>query len=403
MVDKIYIFDSHPVQYKAPVYQALQALMPDAFELIYATDASVRAGTLDKDFGKEIAWDTPLLSGYPYRVLGNERGVPLSGPGSLSGRGVFSLLKTERPRAVVLTQSHYWFDHAAYVSCLLLGIPILIRQETQDEMFAGRRPWLKEQVRALAYRALYRPVQHAFAFGQLNHRHLVRHGIQPGRISFARFSVPNPIAHLDAAQRDAARAEVRHGLGVRDDDLVVAFFGKLIPKKNPDLLFACLPHLPSELRKRLHLLFVGSGELQPLLSTLASDALRHHGVRSTFTGFVNQSKLPPCYLASDIVALPSRRMGEAWGLVVNEALNAGCSVVVSEAVGCVSEFGDLPRARVIPEENAPALAQAITALSAYPRQPDWASERMAGYSSEAAALAMSQVMATYLHTRQAHA
>jgi glycosyltransferase involved in cell wall biosynthesis len=396
MAHKIYIFDSHPVQYKAPVYQALQALMPDAFELIYATDASVRAGTMDKDFGKEIAWDTPLLSGYRYRVLGNERGVPFSSPASLSGRGVFSLLKAERPQAVVLTQSHYWFDHAAYFSCLVLGIPILIRQETQDEMFAGRRPWLKERVRALAYRALYRPVRHAFAFGQLNHQHLVRHGIPPDRISFARFSVPDPIAHMSLAQREAARTSVRQTLGVNEQTLVVAFFGKFIPKKNPDLLFACLPHLPTEVRRRLHLLFVGSGELQPLLKTLAQDAERTHGVRSTFTGFVNQSQLAPYYLAADTVALPSRRMGEAWGLVVNEALNAGCSVVMSDAVGCVSEFGDLAGVQVIPEEDAPALAKAISTLSAQARVHDWASEHMADYSSEAAARGLGQVLVRYL-------
>jgi len=30
------------------------------------------------------------------------------------------------------------------------------------------------------------------------------------------------------------------------------------------------------------------------------------------------------------MVLPSRRAGETWGLVVNEALQAGCAVIVSE-------------------------------------------------------------------------
>lgn len=401
MGDKVYIFDSHPVQYKAPVYQALQTLLPDAFELIYATDASVRAGNVDKDFGKEVVWDTPLLSGYRYRILGNERGVPLSGPGSLTGRGVFSLLRSERPKAVVLTQSYYWFDHVAYLSCLLLRIPILIRQETQDEMFGGKRPWLKEKIRGLTYRLLYWPVKHAFAFGQLNYRHLVRHGVPPRRISFARFSVPNPIGHMGAADRDAARFQVRRRLGVGPQDVVVAFFGKLIPKKNPDLLFACLNHVPPAVAQRLHFLFVGSGELLEQLQALAEKAQRSHGVQTSFMGFVNQTQLAPYYLASDVVTLPSRRMGEAWGLVINEALNAGCSVIMSDAVGCVTEFGDLEKVRVIPEEDAPALAQALTSLSSCPRDDRWAHEYMQAYSSEAAAAALNSTLSSYLPRKKA--
>lgn len=397
--DKVYIFDSHPVQYKAPVYQALQALLPGGFELIYATDASVRPGNIDKEFGKEVAWDTPLLSGYPYRVLNNERGVPLSGPRSLTGRGIFRLLMSERPRAVVLTQSYYWFDHAAYLSCLLLGIPILIRQETQDEMFGGKRPWLKARLRALTYRLLYWPVRHAFAFGHLNHRHLVRHGIPPTRISFARFSVPDPIGRLSAAQRDAARSQLRGQLGVGPDELVLGFFGKLIPKKNPDLLFACLPHLPATLARRLHIMVVGAGELEGRLRTLADQALQVHGVRTHFMGFVNQSQLPPHYLAADVVALPSRRMGEAWGLVINEALNAGCGVVMSDAVGCAAEFGELDKVKVIAEGDAPALARALAQLAGLSRDDRWACGHMRAYSSEAAAAALSSTLSGYLPGR----
>ena len=388
---KIYIFDSHPVQYKAPVYQELQRINQDGFEVIYATDASIRVGTVDKEFGCEVAWDTPLLSGYPFRVLGNERGVPLSSPRSLTGRGVFALLRAERPAAVVLTQSHYWFDHAAYLSCLLLRIPILIRQETQDEMFAGQRHWLKSKLRTLVYRLMYAPVQHAFAFGSLNYQHLLRHGVDASKISFARFSVPDPISHMSDAVRDVERNQLRDQWHVGKDEVVLAFFGKFIPKKNPELLFEALQHVPAELRSRIHLLFVGSGELQSRLDALSDMALSTHGVRTHFVGFINQSQLPAYYLAADVVALPSRRMGEAWGLVINEALNAGCGVIMSDAVGCSAEFADMERARVIPEGNAQSLSNAISQLAMLPRDFDWAKDKMRSYSSAAAAHALHEV------------
>ena len=58
-----------------------------------------------------------------------------------------------------------------------------------------------------------------------------------------------------------------------------------------------------------------------------------------FAGFVNQTEIPQYYAAADILVLPSRRAGETWGLVVNEALQAGCAVVMTRAVGCHREFG----------------------------------------------------------------
>lgn len=381
---RVLFFESHPVQYKAPVYQALQTLLPDAFAVIYATDVSVRAGNIDQGFGSEVVWDIPLMNGYQNRVLNNERGVPFTSAGSLSGRGVFRLLRRERPRAIVLTHFRYRFDQAAYISALMLGIPILIRQETQDEMHTGGRPWWKALLRSVAYRCLYWPCAHAFAFGVLNFRHLRRHGFPEGRITFARFSVPNACAALSFTEKQALRQSQRQQLNIADDKVAVCFFGKFIPKKSPALVFAALGHIPEAVRKTVCLVFVGSGELQAQLQQLAQEALATFGITTAFTGFVNQSRLPAHYLAADIAVLPSS-YEETWGLVVNEALNAGCGVVVTKAVGCQHEFAQLPRVRVVATGNARELAAGITELCGFERDFDWAEEAMRPYSSEAAA------------------
>jgi glycosyltransferase involved in cell wall biosynthesis len=393
---KVFILDSHPVQYKAPVYRELNRLAPGSFEVLYATDASVRGGNVDRGFGTEVAWDIPLLQGYPYRILGNERGVPLTTPGSLTGKGIFSLLRRERPAAVLLTGFYFRYDQVAYLSALALRIPILVRHETQDEMFAGSRTRLKSWLRSAAYRVLYAPVSHAFAIGELNRTHMVRYGLAPERITVAHYSVPNPIEPLSDIERLKMRMQCRADHGMGSDRIVVGFSGKLIPKKNPDLLLRSLEHIKPDLRRRLHLLFIGSGELRPELERLARQAEGKWGVASTFAGFVNQSRLPPYYLAMDIFVLPSRRMGEAWGLVVNEALQAGCSVVVSDAVGCRDEFKNLPRVRVIPVEGDEALARAIEDLSPLPREFRWADTHMSTYSTRAAAERITIGLKTYL-------
>ena len=390
MVNKVYIFDSHPVQYKAPVYQAMARMAPGLFEVIYATDASVRSGHVDREFGQVVTWDTPLLQGYDFRVLNTEQGVPLSGPRSLTGRGVWSLMRRERPKGILLTQSYYRFDQVAYLSALSLRVPILIRQETQDAMQAGSRGRLKALARYAAYRALYAPVQHAFSFGRLNRAHLLRHGFADRQLSTAHFSVVDAVSPLSSGEKQARRAATRARWGIAPDQVVVGFFGKLIDIKNPGLIIEAVAGLPQAVQQRLHLMWVGAGHLQASLAAQADQLQREAGVASTFCGFVNQSGLPDCYLACDIVVLPSRR--EAWGLVINEALHAGCAVVMSDTVGCQHEFGHWDKARVFAQGSAPALADAIADLATLPRDFDWASQHMQDYTTEAAARAMVKVM-----------
>ena len=40
------------------------------------------------------------------------------------------------------------------------------------------------------------------------------------------------------------------------------------------------------------------------------------------------------YRSADILVLPSQGPGETWGLSVNEAMAAGCAVLVSDKCGC---------------------------------------------------------------------
>jgi glycosyltransferase involved in cell wall biosynthesis len=377
----VFILESHPVQYRAPVYQKLARLKPGAFEVIYATGCTTR-GHRDAGFGVNVKWNMPLLEGYPNRVLNNERGEPLRGFSSLRARGLFRLIATTRPSAALFMQFAYAYDVGAYLSCLALRVPVWIRHETQDEAFV-RSP-LKSFLRRVAYRAAYCPVRHAFFIGELNRRHLLRCGVPPVRMSHAPYCVPNPLGDLPDAQKQAIRDQVRAQYRITPGECVVCFSGKLILKKHPDLLLLAGERLKVQNGRSFRFLFVGSGELEMELRRQAA-ALPF---LATFTGFVNQAELPAYYLAADVVVLPSRRMGETWGLVVNEALHAGCAVAMSEAVGCAAEFGHFERCRVFPVEDAAACAQAIAELSRFPRDFNWADARMKSYSVFAAARAI---------------
>jgi hypothetical protein len=84
-----------------------------------------------------------------------------------------------------------------------------------------------------------------------------------------------------------------------------------------------------------HALLVGDG---PLRKSLEIQALPFKE-RIHFTGFLNQSRLPEVYKASNVLILPSNS-NETWGLVVNEAFACGIPAVVSDAAGCAPDLID---------------------------------------------------------------
>jgi len=379
------VFDSHPVQYRVPVWQLMEQKVPNSIHVVYASDCSVR-GHADEGFGKTFAWDEPMLEGYAHTVLNCEKGKPLIGWGSLTGKGVAAMLDKLKPQAVLLTGLNYRYDLVAYMAARRRGIPVWLRCETQDE--SVHRSKMKGIIRSLIYRAAYLGIDRIFYIGQLNKAHYLKHGVAIDRLSPAHYATVDRFNTRTNTEKTALRQQARLKAGIQEAAFVVGFSGKLIPKKNPDILYAMLEYLPEHIRTNMHIYFLGSGELEESLNMEADKALQRYGVKTYFAGFVNQTDLPAHYLAMDIMVLPSRRMGETWGLVANEAMQAGCGVIVSDAVGSSVDFKSWERFCVFEEANVKALSTAVSQLYSYPRSFDWAAKRLENYSIDAIANAL---------------
>jgi glycosyltransferase involved in cell wall biosynthesis len=129
-----------------------------------------------------------------------------------------------------------------------------------------------------------------------------------------------------ATQSDRQMTRSRWGAG--PESFVVLFAGKFIPKKRPLDILPAMQKCGAPGREVIAV-FVGSGDLE---QPLREQSLKL-GVPARFEGFKNQTEMPACYAAADVLVLPSDH-GETWGLVVNEAMACGLPTIVSDAVGC---------------------------------------------------------------------
>jgi glycosyltransferase involved in cell wall biosynthesis len=382
MTTKLIVFDSHPVQYRVPVWQCLEKKYPQMLHVVYASDCSMK-GFKDDGFGKTFAWDEPMLEGYSYTILGNENGIPLAGWNSLSGKGIWEVLSKQKPQAVLLTGLNYRYDLTVLVYSKLKGISVWLRCETQD--FSVERSKVKSVLRKIIYGVLYNFIDKFFYIGELNKKHYLAHGVSQNTLFPAKYCTVNRYQGMSENTKVANRNRLRSDQEINEDKCVIGFSGKFIPKKNPQILYEMIEFLPIDIRNKLVLYFVGSGELEEVLKKKAKEIELQYGIKSVFTGFINQSEIGLHYLVMDIFVLPSKRMGETWGLVVNEAMQAGCAIVISDAVGCGEDFKKLERVGIFTENNGKNLAERIKESTKFERNFEWANNVLKDYSIESVA------------------
>lgn len=112
---------------------------------------------------------------------------------------------------------------------------------------------------------------------------------------------------------------------------VVMFYGQMIERKAPLLLFSAFLKLPKQ--DKLALLLIGSGKQKKLLENL----VKKLKINNVFI-LENPSdeQIESFYKVASVFVLPSKE--EVWGLVVNQAMYYGVPVIASSKVGCVPDL-----------------------------------------------------------------
>jgi len=152
----------------------------------------------------------------------------------------------------------------------------------------------------------------------------------------------------------------RKSVGIPDDERLILFLGRLIPRKGADLLIEALPQISDG---RIKLVIAGPEGESGYLAFLR-DKAQTLGVdqRVLFPGPLYEDSQKAAFVDATVFALPSRY--ENFGNTVAEAIACGTPVVVSDRCG-IAPLVD-QRAGLVTAYDSKALARTLDELLSNP-------------------------------------
>jgi glycosyltransferase involved in cell wall biosynthesis len=121
--------------------------------------------------------------------------------------------------------------------------------------------------------------------------------------------------------------KIREYYGIKDDEQMILFLGRLVGVKGVDRLIMAMPHVLSKMPKA-KLVIVGLGDLQDYLANLIKAIKLQDSVKLNFE-FISEEERILHYAACDVAVFPS--LYEPFGIVALEAMSMERPVVVGAA------------------------------------------------------------------------
>ena len=188
---------------------------------------------------------------------------------------------------------------------------------------------------------------------------LVRQGVSPRKVT----TVYNGV-NLEKFRNVCVTEDVRTKYGIGRNSMIVASISQLIPEKGIGYLIDAAA-LALKQGRDVSFVHVGDG---PCIAEYR-EKIRHLGIEKhfIFTGLLNLPVIGAILRQSDLFTLPCT-WGEAFSLVILEALAAGKPVIVTRAGGNVEAVEDGRNGLIVPPYDAPGLAAAIMRLHDSPAE-----------------------------------
>lgn len=349
-VYRVALLASHVIQYQDPFFRLLAA-HPDVDLTVFFCSRAGAETYRDVEMQTTLKWDLPMLEGYRHRFLRNfGRG---EGYARAINPGVVPAILSGRYDAVIFFLGWGTITSLlALAACRMSGTPAFLYG---DSSYPPPETTLRARLRARYVRAIFALADAFLVSGVLNAEYYAHYGADRARFFLLPWAIDNDRFIAGSAFGPGDREAFRAQLGARDEELLIVFSAKFLPRKDPLTLLRAVSRMRH--RQRAAILLLGHGELREQLEAFA----REHALNVHFAGFVNQAALPRYYAAGDVFVLPS--VYEPRGSVVNEAMACGLPVICTDAFGGIGDIvRDGENAMIFPAGDADALARDLDTL-----------------------------------------
>jgi len=325
---KIGIISTHPIQYYSPLFRALSE-HPKIDLTVYYCHQQSKEDQSKGGFGVEFDWDIPLFDGYKYHFLNNISNNPnVDKFFGCDTPEIYDVIKEEKFDAFIV---HGWYVKSyiqALFACWKNNTPVIVRS---DSHLSTNRSTLKKLIKYPFYRWFIPKFDGYLYVGKNSKEYYKYYGADEKKMFFSPHAVDNNYFAENSKYSESELNNIKEEFNIPNEEKIFLFVGKLINIKRP-LDFLKALKISCERNKNVIGIMAGDGELK----NECLNFIKVNNLPVLFLGFVNQSMMPKIYSISDVLVITSE--SETWGLVVNEAMASGLTVISSDTVGCNSDL-----------------------------------------------------------------
>lgn len=324
---KLYYFAPHPVQYHTGIYQGLAKVKNIDFKVMYESDIGLKP-IFVKEFKKEIEWDIDLLGGYPHEFLTNYSLNPMGGFFSRVNFGILNKFFNDKPDVVIFNGYICFSDWLIMALAKLTKTRIIFRGEAVLRGVENNKS-LKQKIKSV------------FLTGWLKRCDVVMYSCTGNKkywefykvINEKLFPIPcavnNDFFQLEREKYIGKENQIKHELGVKNNDLVILFSARFSTRKRPLDLLKALTQIDC---KNIVVLFVGDGLEREIMEEFSDK----NNIKTVFTGFKNQTEISKYYAIADIDIVISDY--DPSPKAMNEAMNFEMPIIVTDVVGTAHDL-----------------------------------------------------------------
>jgi glycosyltransferase involved in cell wall biosynthesis len=349
-----------PIHYRALLYRRV-AIDP---RLDFTAFFASKAGLAEMGYGAPGDLEQNVLDGYRSEFLPRASRKQVidaypdpESPWALRDPGIVRALTEGRYEVLWLHGYNYVVHLLAAATMRLRGLPIMIREE---QTLMHPRGVIRAAIKEIALRALLKG-SYGLYIGSESKRWFEHYGVPRDRLFAVPYCVDNERLRRAHARLAPDRAKLRRSFGLPQDQPMFLAVSRLVAKKQPLAILEAFRRARE--RVACSLLVVGSGELEEAIR----HDVAHRGIPDVaLAGSLSQSEIPRAYSCADAFVLFSA-LNETWGLVVNEAMNFGLPVLVSDKVGSGTDLvHDGYNGYVIAVEDVEALSGHLVRIAEDP-------------------------------------